>query len=286
MLSLPLSTCLRSRSAALLAACALLSACASTANPRDPLESYNRAMFGFNEDVDKAIIRPVAKGYEAVTPQVMRTGVANVFSNIGDVWISLNNLLQGKPLDAASDMGRFLVNSTLGVCGVIDWASDWGLEKHDEDFGQTLGRWGVGAGPFVVLPIMGPRTFRDAVGWGVDMMADPVYEIQHVPTRNSAAALRLVENRAELLPVEKALEEAALDKYAYVRDAYLQRRRSLIYDGRPPRELDDESAIDSAPVAGIPLDAESAVSQLVMLRVNEQMAETQSALPKPSDPTE
>ena len=251
-----------------LAACALAAGCASTSNPRDPLETYNRTMFGFNEGVDKALIRPVAKGYDTVMPQVARTGVANVFSNIGDVWISVNNLLQGKPVDAASDLGRFVVNTTAGIGGLIDWASDMGLEKHEEDFGQTLGRWGVGNGPFVVLPVVGPRTVRDTVGFGVDVAADPVYSIKNVPTRNTTAAVRLVEDRAQLLPVEKTLEEAALDKYAYVRDAYLQRRRNLIYDGRPPRDLDDESSLPMPPVAGVALDPHSAVSQLVMLRVD------------------
>ncbi len=254
---------------ALLAACAVLCGCAAS-NPRDPLETYNRAMFGFNEGVDKVIIRPVAKGYATVTPQVARTGVSNVFSNVGDVWISVNNLLQGKPLDAASDLGRFVINTTLGVAGLIDWASDWGLEKHEEDFGQTLGRWGVGSGAYVVLPFVGPRTVRDGVGFGVDSVADPLYELDPVDTRNSLVALRLVENRAELLPLEKTLEEAVIDKYAYVRDAYLQRRRNLIYDGRPPRELEDGLSLAPSSVAGIPLDPKSAVSQLMMLRVEDE----------------
>jgi len=264
-----------------------LSGCATTAsNPHDPLERYNRAMFGFNEGVDQVIIRPVAKGYEAVMPQVARTGVSNVFSNVGDAWVSVNNLLQGKPVDAASDLGRFLVNSTLGLGGLIDWASDMGLEKHDEDFGQTLGRWGVGSGAYVVLPFIGPRTVRDGIGWAMDVMVDPVYEIDNVRVRNSLAALRLVDMRADLLPLDRALEVAALDKYAYVRDAYLQRRRSLVYDGRPPRDLDEEGALPISPVAGLSLDPQSAVSQLVMLRVVVPNAEQPFASAVISDSTQ
>lgn len=209
-------------------------------NPKDPFETFNRAMFGFNEGLDQVVIRPLAKGYDFIMPTVARTGVSNFFANVDDIWVSINNLLQGKPVEAASDLGRVLVNTTLGVGGLIDWASDMGLEKHDEDFGQTLARWGVGDGAFVVLPVIGPRTVRDGVGWGVDSFVDPVYRIDNLPTRNGAAALRLVENRAQLLPLDKTLEAAALDKYSYVRDAYLQRRRNLIYDGYPPRLLEDD----------------------------------------------
>lgn len=259
---------------AIVAGCAIVCGCAAT-NPRDPLETYNRAMFGFNEGVDQVIIRPAAKGYSTVMPQVARTGVSNVFSNVGDVWISINNLLQGKPVEAAGDLGRFLINTTLGVGGLIDWASDWGLEKHDEDFGQTLGRWGVGSGPYVVLPFVGPRTVRDGLGFGVDSVADPLYEVDPVRTRNSLIGLRLVEDRAQLLPLDKTLEEAVIDKYAYVRDAYLQRRRNLIYDGRPPREPDNEASQAPASVAGIPLDPQAAVSQLVMMRVEDEAGHEQ-----------
>ena len=214
-----------------------LSGCASTANnPKDPLEGFNRAMFSFNDGLDKAIIKPVAQGYDYVLPQPVQTGVGNFFGNIADVFIAVNNLLQGKPADAASDAGRFLLNTTIGVLGVFDVATPAGLEKHDEDFGQTFGRWGVGEGAYVVWPFIGSRTVRDTAGYVVDVAVDPVWNVDHVPTRNSLAVLRLVDTRASLLPAEKVIDDAALDKYSYMRDAYLQRRKNLIYDGNPPRE--------------------------------------------------
>lgn len=217
-------------------AAVLLAGCATSGNPKDPIEGFNRAMYGFNEAIDTAILKPVAKGYDAVLPTPVRTGVTNFFGNIADFFIGVNNLLQGKPAEAASDLGRVLINSTIGLLGVIDWASDMGLEKHDEDFGQTFGRWGVGDGAYVVLPFFGPRTVRDTVGLVLDVKTDPVRQIDHIPTRNTLMALRIIDNRADLLPADKVIEEAALDKYAYIRDGYLQRRRSLIYDGNPPRE--------------------------------------------------
>ncbi|MCX8085503.1 MAG: VacJ family lipoprotein [Rhodocyclaceae bacterium] len=217
-------------------AAVLLTGCATSGNPKDPIEGFNRAMYGFNEAIDTAILKPVAKGYDAVLPTPVRTGVTNFFGNIADFFIGVNNLLQGKPAEAVSDLGRVLINSTIGLLGVIDWASDMGLEKHDEDFGQTFGRWGVGDGAYVVLPFFGPRTVRDTVGLVLDVKTDPVGQIDHIPTRNTLMALRIIDNRADLLPADKVIEEAALDKYAYIRDGYLARRRSLIYDGNPPRE--------------------------------------------------
>jgi phospholipid-binding lipoprotein MlaA len=214
----------------------VLGGCATSGNPKDPIEGFNRAMYGFNEAVDTVIIKPAARGYAAVLPAPARTGVTNFFGNIGDLFIGVNNLIQGKPQQAVSDLGRVLVNSTIGILGFIDWASDMGLEKHEEDFGQTLGRWGVGDGPYVVLPIFGPRTLRDTLGLVIDQAVDPVPNVDHVATRNTLTALRLVDVRADLLPSDKVIEEAALDKYTYVRDGYLQRRRSLIHDGNPPRE--------------------------------------------------
>jgi phospholipid-binding lipoprotein MlaA len=204
-------------------------------------------MFGFNEGLDKVIIKPVAKGYDAVLPQPVQTGVANFFSNIADVFIGVNNLLQGKPIQAVSDGGRFLVNTTIGIVGIFDPASHLGLEKHDEDFGQTFGRWGVGDGAYVVLPVFGPRTARDTIGLGFDVYADPVANVSHVPTRNTLLVVRTISDRADLLKADKIIEEAALDKYSYIRDAYLQRRRSLIYDGNPPKQKDVSASEDSEP---------------------------------------
>lgn len=209
-------------------------------DPRDPIEGFNRAVFAFNEGLDTVLIRPVAKGYEAVLPGPVRTGVSNFYNNIGDLFISVNSLLQGKPADAVGDAARFVFNSTFGIIGIFDVASEMGIEKHEEDFGQTFGRWGAGPGPFLMLPIYGPRNVRDAAGLALDVVADPVSNVEHVPTRNTLTAVRLVNERAILLPADKIIEEAALDKYSYIRDAYLQRRRSLVYDGRPPREPEDE----------------------------------------------
>ncbi|MDP1526646.1 MAG: VacJ family lipoprotein [Rhodocyclaceae bacterium] len=216
-----------------------LGGCATSGNQKDPVEGFNRAMFAFNEGLDAVIIKPVAKGYDAVMPTPVRTGVTNFFGNIADLFIGVNNLLQGKPAEAASDIGRVLVNSTIGILGLIDVASDMGMEKHEEDFGQTFGRWGVGDGAYVVLPVFGPRTVRDTVGLVLDVKADPVANVDDVSTRNTLLALRMVDNRADLLPADKVIEEAALDKYAYIRDGYLQRRRSLIHDGNVPREQQD-----------------------------------------------
>ena len=217
----------------------VLGGCASSGNPKDPIEGFNRAIYGFNEAVDTVLIKPVAQGYDAVLPSPVRTGVTNFFGNIADFFIGVNNLLQGKPDQAVSDLGRVLVNTTVGLLGVLDWASDMGMEKHEEDFGQTFGRWGVGDGAYVMLPILGPRTVRDTAGFVLDFVADPVGNVGHIPTRNTLYAIRFIDMRADLLPADKVIEEAALDKYSYVRDGYLQRRNNLIHDGNPPREKMD-----------------------------------------------
>ena len=224
----------------LLTALVGLGGCATTGgNPDDPLEGYNRAMFRFNDGVDKAIIKPVASGYKAVMPEFARTGVTNFFSNLGDVWIGVNNMLQGKLGAGASDFGRFAINSTVGILGLFDVASNAGLDKHNEDFGQTLGRWGMGSGAYVVLPILGPSTVRDGISrLAIDWHGDPLWYVGNIPTRNELLGVRAVDSRANLLDAGRLAEEAALDPYAYVRSAYLQRRRNLIYDGNPPRESD------------------------------------------------
>jgi phospholipid-binding lipoprotein MlaA len=234
-------------------AAGLLAGCATSGNPKDPIEGFNRAMFAFNEGLDSAIVKPVATGYEAVLPSPIRTGVTNFFSNIEDVFIGVNNLLQGKVPEAFSDLGRVVINTTIGLLGVLDMASDAGLEKHDEDFGQTFGRWGVGNGAYVVIPVFGPRTARDTVGLILDSAVDPVGDHKPKGTRNAALVLRLVNKRANLLAADKVVEEAALDKYSYMRDAYLQRRRNLIHDGNPPRDL--EASVDEA--TDRPLSAEA-----------------------------
>jgi phospholipid-binding lipoprotein MlaA len=219
---------------------ATLAGCATTGgNPADPLEPFNRAMFSFNDAVDGAVIKPVAKGYRAVVPGIVRTGVSNFFSNLEDVWISVNNVLQGKFQEGFEDFGRVFINSTFGVLGIFDFASDMGIQKHDEDFGQTLGRWGVGSGAYLVLPILGPSTVRDGFGLLFDTRADLVFQIDGVRVHNSLYAMRKISDRTNLLDATSVLEEAALDKYTFVRGAWLQRRRNLVHDGDPPREPEE-----------------------------------------------
>lgn len=204
---------------------------------RDPFEGFNRAMFSVNEGLDAVIIKPVAQAYDFVAPLPVRAGVGDFFGNIADVRNALNNTLQGKLADAGIDLGRLLINSTVGIFGLFDVASELGLDKHDEDFGQTLAVWGWEDSSFLFWPLVGPRTVRDTGGLVVDIYTDPTWYTlnKSVATRNSLVALRFVDVRASLLPADKLVEEAALDKYAYVRDAYLQSRRSQIFDGRPPR---------------------------------------------------
>ncbi|MBM3358007.1 MAG: VacJ family lipoprotein [Betaproteobacteria bacterium] len=216
-----------------------LGGCASTGNPRDPLEPINRGIYHFNDGVDNLIFKPAAEVYRGVLPQVVRTGVSNFFSNIGDVIVALNNLLQGKFAQALSDVGRIAVNTTAGLLGVLDVATEIGLQKHNEDFGQTLGYWGIGDGPYLVIPFLGPSTVRDAVGLVADYKTNPITYVDPNRDRNALYGLWFVNRRAELLDTTKILETAALDPYEFVRDAYLQRRRNLVYDGNPPPELND-----------------------------------------------
>jgi phospholipid-binding lipoprotein MlaA len=229
----------------------LLCACATTGegDPRDPLEPLNRAVYGFNQNVDQAIAKPVATAYRDYVPEPLRNYVRNFFSNLGDLLIGFNNILQGKPDEGLQDWARFAFNSVFGVFGINDFASDIGLEKHNEDFGQTLGRWGFGEGPYLVLPLLGSSDLRDGIGTAGDLYADPVGDLRPIRLRNSLTVLRFTGVRADLLEASRLLEQAALDPYVFQRDAYLQRRRNLVYDGRPPREprprYDDE---DEAPV--------------------------------------
>jgi phospholipid-binding lipoprotein MlaA len=203
----------------------------------DPFEGFNRAMFAVNEGLDTVAIKPIAQAYDFVTPLPVRAGVGDFFGNILDVRNVLNNTLQGKLSDAGIDLGRLLINSTIGIFGLFDVASELGLQRHDEDFGQTLAVWGWENSSFMFWPLVGPRTVRDTGGLIVDIYTDPTWYTlnKSVATRNSLVALRFVDVRASLLPSDKVVDEAALDKYAYVRDAYLQRRRNQIFDGSPPR---------------------------------------------------
>lgn len=206
---------------------------------RDPFEGFNRAMYSFNEKFDTYLLKPVAKGYRAVVPTPARQGVSNFFSNLREPMVMLNDALQGKFKYAASDLGRFLTNSTLGVLGIFDVASRMGLEKRNEDFGQTLAVWGVGEGPYLVLPFLGPSGVRDGVGWVGDYYAYPPTHMEETSTSWKLFALDTVDTRTRYLDAGDILYEAAGDDpYVFVREAYRQRRRHLIYDGAPPATVD------------------------------------------------
>jgi phospholipid-binding lipoprotein MlaA len=204
----------------------------------DPLESLNRGVARFNDVLDDYFLRPVARVYDDYTPEAIRMITRNFLSNLLDPYIAVNNLLQGKPRAAFSDLGRFTFNTTFGFFGFGDPATDIGLEKHREDFGQTLGVWGVPTGPYLVLPLFGPSNLRDGFGFAVDAYGALINRFDNVPFRNSVAGLELIDVRARLLPTQRVLEEA-LDRYLLVRDSYLQRRRNLVYDGDPP-DKDEE----------------------------------------------
>jgi len=228
--------------------------CATNGDPRDPLEPINRGIYKFNDVVDRAVIKPVATGYKEAMPSPVRTAIGNFFSNLDDVLVLLNDLLQFKLERAASDFSRLAWNTTVGVAGLIDVATPMELPKHNEDFGQTLGYWGIGNGPYLVLPLLGPSTVRDTVGLAFDSHYDPLWRHTPVDERNSAVVLHTVDTRSRLFEAEKVLDEAALDRYIFLRDAYLQRRRGLIYDGNPPREkLEDyDEPAPAAPAAANP----------------------------------
>jgi phospholipid-binding lipoprotein MlaA len=230
------------RSLAALALALLLSACATTGseNARDPWEGFNRKSYAFNDALDRAVLKPVAQGYQKVTPAFAQEGVNNFFDNLEDLGTGLNNILQGKPRQGASDLGRLVVNSVLGIFGLWDVATPLGLEKHYEDFGQTLGVWGVPSGPYLVLPLLGPSTARDAPAKAVD----PSWYYSNALDNNtlywSLWGLDKVRQRANLFKAEGVLDQAALDRYTFIRDAWLQRRRSMVYDGNPPRVKEEE----------------------------------------------
>ena len=229
---------------ALLAGFAQLGGCASgpNANPRDPLEPFNRDVAKFNENLDAVILKPTATLYREKVPAMVRTGVSNFFGNIGDLWSAVNSGLQLKGNNAADNFTRFMINSSVGLFGVLDVASDFNIERHREDFGQTLGRWGVPAGPYIVLPLLGPSTLRDTVALPVDWRGDLITHLESTRDRVGFFGLRLVNVRANLLRATDVLEGAALDKYSFTRDAFLQRRRAEIDQGRRKREDPDDGS--------------------------------------------
>jgi len=229
--------------ASLLISLSMLSGCATIegeADPDDPLESFNRSMYSFNDSLDRAVLKPVAQGYNAVLPDPVNKSVSNFFSNLEDIVVIFNDILQLKVEQALSDTARVFFNSTIGVFGLFDVASGMELPKHDEDFGQTLGYWGVDTGAYIVWPFFGPSNVRDTVGSISDAYVNPLYDIQPDDTQLALSATNVVDTRAGLLSASKILKEAALDPYLFVRDAYLQRRQNLVYDGNPPKPKFDE----------------------------------------------
>ena len=224
----------------LLAVFALLQACATVAQPnaRDPFESFNRTVYGFNDAVDGAVLKPVATAYKEVTPSWVRKGVRNFFNNLQDVWSVVNTGLQGRGVEMGDNLGRVMLNTSFGLLGLIDIASEANIERHTADFGLTLGRWGVSPGPYMVLPILGPYTLREVGALPVDWNADLVFQLGDQATVTGLTVLKLVDVRSSYLGAGDVVEGAALDKYSFTRDAYLQRQRNKQYDGDPPEDDD------------------------------------------------
>jgi phospholipid-binding lipoprotein MlaA len=235
---------------------AILTGCVSTEamvrQDRDPLEPYNRVMFTFNDKLDKAVLKPVAQGYQAVVPAFLRQRVTDFFNNLGDVSVVVNDLLQFKIQQTLLDTSRLVYNTTFGLGGLFDVSTFLGLPRHDEDFGQTLGRWGVGEGYYLVLPVLGPSTTRDVWGVPVDrVLLNPVFYVQPTSAQWGLTGTDAVNERANLLRLEKAFEEEfQVDPYSFQRQAYLQQRRNLVYDGNPPKpKLEWEENESEAPPA-------------------------------------
>lgn len=228
-----------------LAAVATLSGCATGPNPKDPYEKFNRSMFAFNDAVDTHALKPAATVYKTVTPSFVQAGVGNFFGNLADVWTGANNLLQGKGHDGLSDLSRVVINTTVGIGGLFDVASSAGLQKHKEDLGQTLGYWGVPSGPYLMLPVLGPSTVRDTAMLPFDISADPWSHHHQIAVRNMGTVLRVIDERAVLLDASNLLEEAALDRYEFIRDGFLQRRQNKVFDGETARTKMGED--DDAP---------------------------------------
>ena len=208
---------------------------------KDPWELVNRNVFSFNQSLDNYLVKPLTKTYEFIVPEFIRNRLSNVFANIGDVYTAINQLLQGKPKTALDDLTRVVINTTLGLGGIFDVATDAGLEKHNEDFGQTFGVWGIKDGPYMVLPLLGPSNVRDTVGWFADLQTDILINyINDIPLRNTITGVRVIDQLSKYLNSSNLLEVAAFDKYTFVRDAYIQRRRNRIYDGNPPLIDEDD----------------------------------------------
>jgi len=217
---------------------ATLGGCASFRNaaPGDPLEPVNRGIFSFNNTFDHYLFKPIAKGYDTAVPGPVKTGVSNVFQNASDMQSVVSDALQLKGGKLGDDLGRVMLNTTVGLGGIFDLATPMGIERGNEDFGQTLGYWGLGSGPYLVLPFFGPSSARDLVGRFGDSYIDPISALSSVPVRNSLTGLRVVDTRVSLFPAEELMKQAALDRYTFMRAAYQQRRQSLVLDGKRPKE--------------------------------------------------
>lgn len=222
------------------AAAMLLAGCAAAPSRDDPLEPFNRAMFSVHEVADTNVAKPIAQAYVKVTPEPVRTGISNFFGNIDDLFTGINNLLQGKPARAGDDFGRVLLNTMFGFGGFLDLASTAGIEKDHEDFGLTFGKWGIANGPYLFVPLFGPTTFRDGTGYLVRLFTGPIGYMHDVGWRNSIYGVSYVDTRAQALGTESVLDTAALDKYRFLRNAYLKARRYQVYDGKPPPEEEEQ----------------------------------------------
>lgn len=218
----------------------LVTGCASTNNPDDPLEGYNRAMFKVNDTVDQSVMQPVARAYNASLPQFVRTGVSNFFGNLNDLWSAVNQWGQGRGEVGFNSFGRFLMNTTLGLGGIVDWATALQVPKEDSNLGQTLGRWGVASGPYVVLPLLGPSTVRDGAALPVDFYMYPWQQVRPIHTRNIGTGIRAISTRAKLLEASDFLNDSGMDKYSFIRDAYLQQRKLQIDRAKGIKPDDDD----------------------------------------------
>jgi len=236
----------------MLAGCASVPAGVGKTDPRDPWERFNRTTFKVNDALDRAILRPTARAYVKVMPKVIRTGVSNVFENLETVTTLVNDTLQGKLGAAGHDTARLLLNSTLGLGGLLDPATDAGIDKNDEDFGQTLGKWGVKSGPYLMVPLFGPSTLRDLPARGVDTLTDPSHYLEDDSTRYTITAVEVIDLRAGLLSLDDQLNQS-FDRYAFVRNAWLQRREYKVQDGNVEDEpLDEDAMMNETPEAPAP----------------------------------
>ncbi|TMG83901.1 MAG: VacJ family lipoprotein [Betaproteobacteria bacterium] len=229
----------------------LLAGCAAAPNKDDPFEPWNRTMYDVHQAVDGTIVKPIAQAYVTATPELIRTGISNFFGNIDDLFTGINNMLEGRGDQAGDDFGRVLLNSTFGMGGILDLASMMGITKDKKDFGITFGKWGAPQGPYFFVPLFGPTTLRDGTGTVVRIFLSPIGYINEIPVRNTLYGVGYLDTRAQALSAESVLDTAAIDRYRFLRNAYLKNRRYQVYDGKPPPEEDEDDAT-SAPAVPAP----------------------------------